>query len=495
VHASNLRTLCVALNAKDHYTLGHTARVAAYMVMLGRELGWSDEAVRTVGEAAYLHDIGKIGISDRVLTKVGKLNDREWELMRQHPVLSAEIVRPLYDDDVVPACATITSATTAAATRRPGRRGDPADRARDVRGRLLRRDVVRAALSSRPELHAVPGRARALQGQRSSTRSWSTRSLRVLRGSRRRGPVPCAIGEQAPRRSSTATRTPRSSRAAPRTIPAYRQPWPHQLRAARDAEPGVRFVTTMARRGDRSSSCATPRKTKRSAHTLGDEVVGDEEVAHVLAGEHPDICVVSADEFGVWISAMTPITTPTARSWRGVGRLPGLRGRLKRSAALRRRQTLTKLLRRRPGARDRVAELDAITDTLTGLYNHRYLHEGLARRDRPAQEAGESFRSCCATSITSPRSTGRSAIPRATRRCALIGQLVESASRRADLCARFGGDEFALVLTDAGAERALEVAEALRAAIGAAGIGGAAGTGDSAGGPATRAGSATRPRR
>jgi GAF domain-containing protein len=101
IHASNLRTLCMALNAKDYYTLGHTARVAAYMIMLGRELGWSDETVRVIGEAAYLHDIGKIGISDRVLTKAGKLNDREWAMMRQHPVISADIVRPLYDDDVV----------------------------------------------------------------------------------------------------------------------------------------------------------------------------------------------------------------------------------------------------------------------------------------------------------------------------------------------------------------------------------------------------------
>ncbi len=101
IHASNLRTLCAALNAKDYYTLGHTARVAAYMIMLGRELGWADETVRVIGEAAYLHDIGKIGISDRVLTKPGKLNDREWAMMRQHPVISADIVRPLYDEDVV----------------------------------------------------------------------------------------------------------------------------------------------------------------------------------------------------------------------------------------------------------------------------------------------------------------------------------------------------------------------------------------------------------
>ncbi len=101
MHLSNLKALSSALNAKDYYTLGHAARVAAYMVLLGRELGWEPDLVRSVEEAAYLHDIGKIGVSDRVLLKPGGLNAHEWELMRQHPVFSADIIRTLFDEGLV----------------------------------------------------------------------------------------------------------------------------------------------------------------------------------------------------------------------------------------------------------------------------------------------------------------------------------------------------------------------------------------------------------
>ena len=101
MHLGNLKALSSALNAKDYYTLGHAARVGAYMVLLGHELGWPEETVHQVEEAAYLHDIGKIGVSDRVLLKPSGLNSREWELMRQHPIFSADILRPLFADDLV----------------------------------------------------------------------------------------------------------------------------------------------------------------------------------------------------------------------------------------------------------------------------------------------------------------------------------------------------------------------------------------------------------
>ena len=101
MHLGNLKALSSALNAKDYYTLGHAARVAAYVAMLGRELGWTDELLAAVEEAAYLHDIGKISISDRVLLKPGRLNQQEWDQMREHPVVSADIIRPLFPRDLV----------------------------------------------------------------------------------------------------------------------------------------------------------------------------------------------------------------------------------------------------------------------------------------------------------------------------------------------------------------------------------------------------------
>ena len=71
------------------------------MVLLGNELGWPEDLLREVEEAAYLHDIGKIGVPDRVLLKPSGLNSHEWELMRQHPIFSAEIIRPLFDEALV----------------------------------------------------------------------------------------------------------------------------------------------------------------------------------------------------------------------------------------------------------------------------------------------------------------------------------------------------------------------------------------------------------
>ena len=103
MHVGNLRTLSSALSAKDYYTLGHTARVAAYALLLGRELGWSQEHLDQLEEVAYLHDIGKIAVSDRVLLKPGPLTDDEWRLMRDHPVVGSEIIRGVLPDEFVAA--------------------------------------------------------------------------------------------------------------------------------------------------------------------------------------------------------------------------------------------------------------------------------------------------------------------------------------------------------------------------------------------------------
>ena len=103
LHLSNLKALSSALSAKDYYTLGHAARVATYMVLLGKELGWPHETLMQAEEAAYLHDIGKIAISDRVLLKPSRLNTREWDLMRQHPSFSADIIGALFAPELVAA--------------------------------------------------------------------------------------------------------------------------------------------------------------------------------------------------------------------------------------------------------------------------------------------------------------------------------------------------------------------------------------------------------
>ncbi len=85
MHLANLKGISTALGAKDYYTLGHAARVAGYTALLGQKLGWPDDAVARLQEAAYLHDIGKIGLPESVLLKHGPLTEEEWQAVRRHP--------------------------------------------------------------------------------------------------------------------------------------------------------------------------------------------------------------------------------------------------------------------------------------------------------------------------------------------------------------------------------------------------------------------------
>lgn len=83
-------SLAGALEAKDRYTRGHSQAVSNYAVALGHALKMSPAEVEEIRAAAFLHDIGKIGIPESVLCKAGPLNEKEWEIMKQHPVIGAE---------------------------------------------------------------------------------------------------------------------------------------------------------------------------------------------------------------------------------------------------------------------------------------------------------------------------------------------------------------------------------------------------------------------
>jgi HAMP domain-containing protein len=91
----SIRMLAAAIDEKDPYTRGHSGRVAKYSIILGDGLGLSAEELDRLRIAALLHDVGKIGVDDRVLKKPGKLTDEEFELMKQHTVKGANIMRPV----------------------------------------------------------------------------------------------------------------------------------------------------------------------------------------------------------------------------------------------------------------------------------------------------------------------------------------------------------------------------------------------------------------
>lgn len=87
------RSILHALDLKDHYTFGHSTRVAFYSVLVGKQLGLNEHELYNLEIAALFHDIGKIGIPDKVLLKPERLDAEEFEIMKAHPVMSYNILK------------------------------------------------------------------------------------------------------------------------------------------------------------------------------------------------------------------------------------------------------------------------------------------------------------------------------------------------------------------------------------------------------------------
>ena len=91
----SIQMLAGAVDEKDPYTRGHSDRVTRYSVLLATELGLSSDFIEKVRISAQLHDVGKIGIEDRVLKKPGALTPEEFEVMKTHTTKGANILRPV----------------------------------------------------------------------------------------------------------------------------------------------------------------------------------------------------------------------------------------------------------------------------------------------------------------------------------------------------------------------------------------------------------------
>ncbi len=95
VRSTNLATIAAlsrAIDAKDRYTGGHTERVASVSVAIARALDYAGDELEAIEIGALLHDVGKIGVPERVLNKEGPLTAEEWEIMKEHPVISDYIL-------------------------------------------------------------------------------------------------------------------------------------------------------------------------------------------------------------------------------------------------------------------------------------------------------------------------------------------------------------------------------------------------------------------
>ena len=471
LHLGNLRALSSALNAKDYYTLGHAGRVAAYMTLLGRELGWAEEHLARVQDVAYLHDIGKIGVSDRVLHKAGPLNTEEWELMRQHPTISAEIVAPLFDRDLV------------CGVRHHHERFDGAGYPDGLAGNeisLVARalcvvDAYDAMSYERPYRAALSyGECRAellrCSGEQFDPELAGAflRALGRLEASRRRARD---LAVDAARLVAADDHLLLRSRCD-ETSPQYRR-MVAELKAFRDAHPAVRFLTTFALVEGMCVTVLDTGETDDDVSHCGDQWYPCDQLAAILEDRDLDANVLNADEFGVWVTGIAPIRAADGSVAAALSvdlpavETPGLQQLhtdLSRTLASMLHATTLRTTR---------AQLEAISDGLTGLYNHRYLHERLEEElERARCRDGE----LSVLFVDLDRfkahndALGHKAGDEALRR---VARILEDCSRSIDLVARYGGDEFVLVLVDSGAPGASDVAERVRESVAAAGADGA----------------------
>ena len=88
-----IHTLANAIDAKDPYTKGHSARVSQYSVMMAEALGWDKDKVENLRYAALLHDIGKIGVPDSILNNPKKLSDAEYSIIKGHANMGGDILK------------------------------------------------------------------------------------------------------------------------------------------------------------------------------------------------------------------------------------------------------------------------------------------------------------------------------------------------------------------------------------------------------------------
>ena len=87
-----IECIACALDAKDPYTAGHSLRVSDMAECIAKMMNFKEKDVEKIHIAAHLHDIGKIGVPDAVLNKTEKLDDEEWQAMKRHPSIGAEIL-------------------------------------------------------------------------------------------------------------------------------------------------------------------------------------------------------------------------------------------------------------------------------------------------------------------------------------------------------------------------------------------------------------------
>jgi HD-GYP domain-containing protein (c-di-GMP phosphodiesterase class II) len=95
LYLNTVKALAAAIDAKDEYTHGHSYRVAKYSVAIGKKMAVGSKELTNLEIAAYMHDLGKIGVPEEILGKPGRLTEEEFNEIKKHPVLTNKILEPI----------------------------------------------------------------------------------------------------------------------------------------------------------------------------------------------------------------------------------------------------------------------------------------------------------------------------------------------------------------------------------------------------------------
>jgi putative two-component system response regulator len=172
-----LFALAQAVEQRDQATAGHCQRLSLFSLALGLKLGLLEDDLQALYRGGYLHDIGKVGLPDKILLKPGPLDEQEWETMRTHPTRGEDICRPLRSlEKVLPII------------RHHHERWDGSGYPDGLKGEqipLLARvlqiaDIYDALTSERPYKNAVPGKEALGIMQQETDRGWRDPELMGL---------------------------------------------------------------------------------------------------------------------------------------------------------------------------------------------------------------------------------------------------------------------------------------------------------------------------
>jgi len=154
-YVQTVGALAEAVDAKDAYTRGHSERVGVYASKIAREMGFAKDFIERVYIAGLLHDVGKIGIRDAVITKPERLTPEEYEEIRRHPEIGARILEPVdFLSDVAPCVRHHHEWYDGSSRGYPDRlRGDQIPLPSRI---ILVADTVEAMTSDRPYRKALP---------------------------------------------------------------------------------------------------------------------------------------------------------------------------------------------------------------------------------------------------------------------------------------------------------------------------------------------------